>query len=79
MPLKSSSLAWVRLNSVPVIRSARPNVARAFVAHLVGLEHRLKSLDDLENTVLHELNHNFSQQSNDQLEEQFLEFVKGPK
>jgi hypothetical protein len=77
MPLKPSSLTWCRLNSVAVIRSARPNVARAFVAHQVGHENKIKSLDDLESSVLADLNQRFAKLSNDQLEAQFLEFLKG--
>jgi hypothetical protein len=76
--LKPSSLAWARLNSVPVIRAARANITRKFVAHLVGHERKLKSLDDLENTVLNELNRKLATQSNDTLEHSFLEFLKGP-
>ena len=50
--MKASSLAWVRLNSVPVIRAARPTVARAFVAAQVVHTGKLKSLDDLEGLFL---------------------------
>jgi hypothetical protein len=75
--LKPSSLIWVRLNSVQVIRAARPNVARAFIAAQVGHPGKLKSLDDLEPHVLETLNHHFAHTSNDQLETQFLKHLKG--
>jgi hypothetical protein len=52
-------------------------VARAFVGSQVGHAGKLKSLDNLEPAVLDGLNHTLSKQSNDQLEAQFLEFVKG--
>jgi hypothetical protein len=74
--LKPSSLVWVRLRSVPIIAALRPAVARAFVAHLVGHENKIKSLDDLESSVLADLNQRFAKLSNDQLEAQFLEFLK---
>ena len=79
MPLKASSLAWVRLNSVPVIRSARPTVARAFVAAQVGFQKKLKSLDDLEPNSITELNARLVKLSNDTLEHLFLEFLKGKR
>lgn len=69
----------MRLNSIPVIRAARAPIVRGFVAHQVGHAGRLKSLDDLENTVLNELNRKLATQSNDTLEMQFLEFLKGPR
>jgi hypothetical protein len=75
--LKASSLIWVRLNSVQVIRAARPTVARQFIAAKVGYTGKLKSLDDLEPHVLETLNHLFAHTSNDQLETQFLEHLKG--
>ena len=75
--MKPSSLAWVRLNSVPVIAAARPAIVRRFVAAQVGHTGNLKSLDDLESNVLHNLNQQFTTQSNEQLETQFLEFLKG--
>jgi hypothetical protein len=75
--MKPSSLAWCRLNSVAVIRSARPTVARAFVASQVGFQKKLKSLDQIEPTVLRDLNQRFAKLSNDQLETNFLEFLKG--
>jgi hypothetical protein len=78
MRLKPSSLAWVRLNSVAVIRAARPGVVRAFVAAKVGFQKKLKSLDDLEPSILDSLNHTLSKTANAQLEAQFLEFLKGP-
>jgi HD-like signal output (HDOD) protein len=79
MPLKPSSLAWVRLNSSPLIRAVRPAVARAFVAAILERTGKLQSLDDLEPDMLDRLNHALSKQSNDALETQFLEFVKGRK
>ena len=79
MRLKPSSLAWVRLNSVPVIRAARPAKARAFVAAILEHPGKLKSLDNLEPHVLDTLNHTLSKTSNDQLEHRFLEFLKGPR
>ena len=79
MGLKPSSLAWVRLNSVPVIRAARPNVTRAFVAALIVHTGKLKSLDELECTQLANLNSALAQLSNENLEGLFLEYLKGPK
>jgi hypothetical protein len=77
--LKPSSLIWVRLNSVPVIRAVKPAVARAFIAGMVGHPGKLKSLDDLEPHALDTVNHLFAHSSNEQLEARFLEFLKGPK
>jgi hypothetical protein len=79
MALKPSSLAWARLNSVPVIRAARAPIVRKFVAHQVQHAGKLKSLDDLENIVLNELNRKLATQSNDLLEREFLEFLKGSR
>ena len=79
MGLKPSSLAWVRLNSVPVIRAARANVTRAFVAALIVHTGKLKSLDELECTELAKLNSAFAQLSNESLEGLFLEYLKGPR
>ena len=73
--MKPSSLAWVRLNSVPVIRAARANVTRAFVAGMVDHAGKLKSLDELECTQLAILNSTLAKLSNDQLEARFLEFL----
>jgi hypothetical protein len=50
--VKASSLAWVRLNSVPVIRAARPGIVRQFVAAQVVHTGKLKSLDDLEPNII---------------------------
>ncbi len=76
---KPSSLAWVRLNSVSVIRAARLPVARAFVGNLVGLERKLKSLDDLEPDIITDLNARLAKLSNETLEHLFLEHLKGPR
>ena len=75
--MKASSLAWVRLNSVPVIRATKSQKARAFVAGLVGYSGKLKSLDGLTAAQLKTLNHHLSHTSNNQLEAQFLEHLKG--
>jgi hypothetical protein len=77
--VKASSLAWVRLNSVPVIRAARPTVARAFVAAQVVHTGKLKSLDDLAEPHITNLNARMSKLSNSDLEQLFLEYLKGPK
>jgi tRNA uridine 5-carbamoylmethylation protein Kti12 len=77
--VKPSALAWVRLNSVPVIRAARPTVARAFVAAQVGFQKKLKSLDDLEPNIITDLNARMSKLSNDTLEQLFLEYLKGTR
>ena len=77
--MKTSSLAWVRLNSVPVIRAARANVTRGFVATLIVHTGKLKSLDSLEPDQLAKLNSTLSQLSNESLEHLFLEHLKGPK
>ena len=79
MGLKPSSLAWVRLNSVPVIRAARANVTRAFVAALIVHTGKLKSLDSLEPDQLAKLNSTLAQLSNESLEGLFLEHLKGPR
>jgi hypothetical protein len=76
MPLKPSSLAWVRLRSVPVIAAARPTIARAFVAAQVVHTGKLKSLDDLAPNIVTELNARLAKLSNDTLEQLFLEFVR---
>ena len=78
MGLKPSSLAWARLNSSPIIRATKPQKARAFIAGLVGHTGKLKSLDDLTPAQLTTLNNTFAHISNDQLEAQFLGFLKGP-
>jgi hypothetical protein len=44
--VKPSSLVWVRLNSCPVIRAARPTITRKFIAGVVGRTGKLKSLDN---------------------------------
>ena len=79
MGLKPSSLVWVRLNSVPVIRAARANVTRAFVAALIVHTGKLKSLDALEPDQLAKLNSTLAQTSNESLEHLFLEHLKGPR
>ena len=79
MGLKPSSLVWVRLNSVPVIRAARANVTRGFVATLIVHTGKLKSLDELECTQLANLNATLAQLSNESLEGLFLEYLKGPR
>ena len=76
MPLKPSSLAWARLNSVPVIRAARATVTRAFVAHQVGHRGRLHSLDDLTPERLAWLNENLARHSNGHLERAFIDYLK---
>ena len=78
MSLKPSALAWVRLNSNPIIRAVRPQKARAFIAGLIGHTGKLKSLDDLTPAQLDTLNHYLAHISNDQLEQKFLEHLKGP-
>jgi hypothetical protein len=65
------------LNSCPVIRATRPTFTRAFVAGLVGHTTKLKSLDNLTLEQLTHLNQWLAKHSNDQLEQLFLEFVKG--
>jgi hypothetical protein len=75
--LKASSLVWVRLNSCPVIRAARPTITRAFVAALVVCPTKLKSLDNLTLEQLTHLNQWLAKHSNDQLEQLFLEYLKG--
>jgi hypothetical protein len=75
--MKASSLAWCRLNSVPVIRAARSSITRQFIAQRVQFAGRLKSLDDLELSVLHELNQSLSRESNDKIEIEFLDFLRG--
>jgi hypothetical protein len=77
MPLKPSSLAWVRLNSVPVIRAARPGIVRQFVAAQVQHTGKLKSLDNLEPSIITDLNARMSTLSNSDLEQLFLEHLKG--
>ena len=77
MGLKPSSLAWVRLNCVPVIRAARANVTRGFVAGMVGHAGKLKSLDSLEPDQIAKLNSTLAQLSNETLEGLFLEYLKG--
>ena len=67
----------MRLKTVPVIRAARPTVARAFVAHLIESDRKLKSLDDLESDALRELNRQLAKLSNEDLEHRFLEVLKG--
>jgi hypothetical protein len=74
--VKPSSIAWVRLNSVAVIRSARPTVIRAFVAAQVAHSGKLKSLDDLEPNIITALNARLAKLSNDALERTFLEFLR---
>lgn len=75
--MKPASLLWCRLRSVAVIAAAKEPVVRSFVADQIGFEAKLKSLDNLETAVLHELNHTLSTISNETLEEKFLEFVRG--
>ena len=76
--MKPASLAWVRLNSSPIIRAVKPQKARAFIAGLVGHIGKLKSLDDLTPAQLDTLNHWLAHISNESLEGLFLEFLKGP-
>jgi hypothetical protein len=75
--MKPSSLVWVRLNSCPVIAASKPTITRAFVAGLVGRTTKLKSLDNLEPQELTDLNQWLTKHSNDQLEQLFLEHLKG--
>ena len=77
MPLKPSALVWCRLNSVLVIRAARPRIVRQFVAATVVHTGKLKSLDDLEPNIITELNARLAKLSNDTLEQLFLEYLKG--
>lgn len=77
--MKPSASVWMRLNSSPLLRAIKPNVARRFVAHLAGHSGKLKSLDHLEPHVLGFLNHRLSHQSNDALEREFLEYLKGSR
>ena len=77
--MKPSALAWVRLNSVPVIRAARPGIVRQFVATTVVHTGKLKSLDDLEPNIITDLNARMSKLSNSDLEGLFLEYLKGPR
>ena len=74
--MKPSSLAWVRLNSVPVIRAARANVTRAFVAALIVHTGKLKSLDSLEPDQLAKLNSTLAQTSNESLETPRASYTK---
>jgi hypothetical protein len=73
---KPSSLVWVRLNSVPVIAATKRTVTRKFVAHLIGLDCKLKSLDHLEPNIIANLNAYLAKLSNDALERTFLEFLR---
>ncbi len=75
--MKPSSLAWVRLNSIPVIQATKQNAVRPFVAHLIGHTGKLKSLNDLTPDQLKALNQYLSNHSNDVLEHLFLEYIKG--
>jgi hypothetical protein len=75
--MKPSSLVWVRLNSCPIIAAAKPTITRKFIAGLVGRMTKLKSLDNLTLEQLTHLNQWLAKHSNDQLEQLFLEFVKG--
>ncbi len=75
--MKPSSLAWVRLNSIPVIRAAKQTTARQFAASLIGHTGKLKSLDDLTPDQLKALNQYLSNHSNDVLENAYLEYIKG--
>ncbi len=75
--MKASSLAWVRLNSIPVIRAAKQTTTRLFVAYLIGHTGKLKSLDDLTPDQLKALNQYLSNYSNDVLEHSYLEYIKG--
>ena len=77
--MKASSLAWVRLNSVPVIRAARPTVTRKFIAAMLEHPGKLKSLDDLDQAQVTELNARLAKTSNDTLEQMFLEHLKGSR
>jgi hypothetical protein len=77
--VKASSLAWVRLNSVPVIRAARPGIVRQFVAAQVVHTGKLKSLDDLEPNIITDLNARLAKLSNSDLGGLFLEYLKGSR
>jgi hypothetical protein len=77
--VKPSALAWVRLNSVPVIRAARPGIVRQFVGSQVGHGGKLKSIDDLEPNIITDLNARMSKLSNSDLEGLFLEYLKGSR